>query len=68
MSDSSSARSALEHYKQTLVSMSKFVSAVTLAKEGRWKEALMVIAANPRTWPLALRFGSEAIVKRLGFR
>ncbi len=64
-SGSPAALTALDHYKRTLDRTTEFVKAVTLAKSGRWKLALMGIFANPATWPLAARSAVEAIFNRL---
>jgi succinoglycan biosynthesis protein ExoO len=64
-SGSAAAKSALAQYKQTTLRMADFVRAVTLAKGGLWNQALAAILFRPQTWPLAARFGTEAIIKRL---
>lgn len=59
------AYAALEDYRRVMLRTSEFVTVVTLAKEGEPGAALAKMVGAPQVWPLAIRFGCEAILKRL---
>lgn len=57
---------AATEYAQSLERAMDFVRVVDLAKQARWREALAKAATRPAAWPLLVRFGGHALLKRIG--
>ena len=56
---------ALADYRAGLSRARGFLDAVDEAKAGRRREAASRLGRDPATWPLALRYGGEAVATRL---
>jgi succinoglycan biosynthesis protein ExoO len=52
-------------YGRSLRRASDFVRAVSLAKIGSWEKAMLWAVIRPSTWPLVIRYGSQAVFNRL---
>ncbi len=56
---------ASQRYERALVRSGEFVNIVEVLKHGDIAGGLFKAAASPRAWPLLVRFGSDALGKRM---
>ena len=56
---------AVVAYDDALVTGERFVRLIEGAKRGAWTSAFAETIRAPAMWPLAARFGAEAMVRRM---
>lgn len=58
-------KAAAASYGRALTRSRDFVRTVTKLQNGDWAGGLSLAVTHPRTWPLVLRFGSQALLNRI---
>ncbi len=55
---------AVRSYGAALLRTTDFVTTVSLAKAGLWKNAALSALTHPHAWPLFIKYGSRALMNR----